>query len=145
MKPEVLVSQNEIPWCNGVASLYVVRFKMWRSRSLQCGTEGAVKSRVTDHLLLLLLLRFALTLRGPSGGHCVELRFHALSTYFLFLDDPPEVLRCYCVGHKVRKILTRWGPLGPPACGEPHPSLPAPAQCKLHAVAPKGAPEGQCE
>ena len=30
-------------------------------------TEGAVQSPVTDHLLLL----FALTLRGPSGGHCV--------------------------------------------------------------------------
>ena len=32
-------------------------------------TEGVVKSCVTD----LIWLLFALTLRGPSGGHCVEL------------------------------------------------------------------------
>jgi hypothetical protein len=41
------------------------------------------------------ILLFALTLRGPSGGHCVELK-----------GGEGEWM----------KLSTRWGPEGPPAC-----------------------------
>ena len=51
-------------------------------------TEGVVKSRVTDQSVLLL----ALTLQGPSGGHCVELQMR-----------PPT-------------SITSSGPSGPTAC-----------------------------
>ena len=44
-------------------------------------TEAVVKSRAMDYLLLLL--PFALTLRGPSGGHCVELHLFPSSSIFL--------------------------------------------------------------
>jgi hypothetical protein len=46
------------------------------SRSLTCvraNAAGVVKGHEPDQPLLLL----ALTLRGPSGGHCVELHFQA--------------------------------------------------------------------
>ena len=76
-------------------------------------TEGSSKFVYTDCLLPL----FALTLRGPSGGHCVGLsgRTRALHAGAL---RAPSVWRASAI------------PPFPP---------------KLHAVAPGGPPEGQCE
>ena len=51
-------------------------------------TGRVVNGRVKDQLLLL----FALTLRGPSGGHCVELLFFPSSRIYSFRDDPPGAL-----------------------------------------------------
>ena len=126
------------------------------------GTERVVKVRVTDHLLLL----FALTLRGPSGAHCVELQFHPSFTYFLSamtLRGPsgghcvelqfhpsfsyfPSAMTLrgpsggHCEGLPRRESQTRWGPEGPQAGDELHLLWPSPF--KLHAVAPGGPPEG---
>jgi hypothetical protein len=77
-------------------------------------TEEVVKSCAIDYLLHL----FALTLRGPSGGHCVGLSERRSLT--------SDTLRAF----------------GPSACGHLQPFCPP---FKLHAVAPGGPPEGQCE
>ena len=50
-------------------------------------TEGAVKTRETEQLRHLLVL----TLRGPSGGHCVELHFEAR------LNHKQWALRAHCL------------------------------------------------
>jgi hypothetical protein len=80
-------------------------------------TEGVLNSRVTDHFLLLPLL--ALTLRGPSGGHCVGLSFRLRRTLVRASSGPSGPLLAIEVGD--------WSYL------------------KLHAVAPGGPPEGQCK
>jgi hypothetical protein len=85
-----------------------------------------------------------MTLRGPSGGHCVELQFHP-SFHFPSVMTLRGPSGGHCVELSGRKSQTHaGGPKGPQrVTGFTH-FCPL-STLKLHAVAPGGPPEGQCE
>ena len=66
-------------------------------------------------LQTIFLLLFALTLRGPSGGHCVELQFHPFPTYspsMMILRGP---FGGHCVGLQVYVEVDTLGALRVPS------------------------------
>ena len=71
-------------------------------------TEAVVESRFTDHPVLL----FALTLRGPSGGHCVELKEGLKNGCSSpYAGGPPGLQRGRLF---LPESPTQWPPGGPP-------------------------------